>query len=710
MPGSRTVNGSTVDATAESGEPDHAGSVASHSVWYAITPGAGSLTLGTLGSSFDTVLGVYTGADVAHLTEIASNDDADPDNNVYQSRLTFEAVAGTTYWIAVDGYYSVSSVESGDVVLTWTFVPSSGGGGGNQPPVLDSVAITPGSATTDQVLSASVTGHDPDGDPVTFAYQWARNGLPIAGATGASLDLATADHGDKGDSIAVQVIANDGALSSATVTSAPLVVADSAPACSDLVLTVDEGAAGDVAPVCTDADHDLLTYVVTAPATHGVASVAVGQLHYVPDALYSGADTFAYTAADGTAMSSARIVAVTVNHVNHAPIIDSVSVGPSGARTNDVVSVTVVAHDVDSDAVSYAYQWSRNGLAIAGATGASLDLAMADHGDKGDSLVVQVVAHDDALGSAAVTSAPLTVANTAPTCTAVTLVTVENVAGEASPSCADVDGDALTHSIGAGASHGTASIVAARLHYLPSTGFSGSDTFTYRASDGVAASPLAAVAVTVDPVNGAPHAVADVGFSTEADLPLAIPTSALLANDTDPDGDTLVVASASETATTHGAVELDLVLGQVIYTPDPGYVGAASFSYTITDPAGLASTATVSLTVTAAAATVCRVTGNGQTSANDRFGIGTRLDIKHGSKGFVHYRNRTVRFVSATITDITCVGKRATIVGTGKAGGARVTFTLVVTDGAPDSFALSWPGFSVAGPVTHGKLKITAKP
>jgi hypothetical protein len=39
-----------------------------------------------------------------------------------------------------------------------------------------------------------------------------------------------------------------------------------------------------------------------------------------------------------------------------------------------------------------------------------------------------------------------------------------------------------------------------------------------------------------------------------------------------------------------------------------------------------------------------------------------------------------------------------------------VTFTLVVTDGAPDSFALSWPGFSAAGPVTHGKLKITAKP
>jgi hypothetical protein len=39
-----------------------------------------------------------------------------------------------------------------------------------------------------------------------------------------------------------------------------------------------------------------------------------------------------------------------------------------------------------------------------------------------------------------------------------------------------------------------------------------------------------------------------------------------------------------------------------------------------------------------------------------------------------------------------------------------VTFTLTVTDGSPDQFALSWAGFSAGGPVTHGKIKVTSHP
>ena len=50
-------------------------------------------------SDFDTLLGVYTGSAVNALTEIASNDD----NGGPQSKVQFSAVAGTTYYIAVDG-------------------------------------------------------------------------------------------------------------------------------------------------------------------------------------------------------------------------------------------------------------------------------------------------------------------------------------------------------------------------------------------------------------------------------------------------------------------------------------------------------------------------------------------------------------------------------------------------------------------------------
>src|SRR4051794_16631908 len=96
-----TVSGTNVNATKESGEPDHAGITGGKSVWYKWTPQAsGTTTIDTAGSNFDTLLAVYTGGAVNSLTEVASNDDAD---GGLQSKVSFTANAGTTYRIAVDG-------------------------------------------------------------------------------------------------------------------------------------------------------------------------------------------------------------------------------------------------------------------------------------------------------------------------------------------------------------------------------------------------------------------------------------------------------------------------------------------------------------------------------------------------------------------------------------------------------------------------------
>lgn len=112
--GSRWTEGNE-GATSEPGEPDHAGSPAVRSVWYRWTPDfTGTAVLDTLGSDFDTRLAVYTGASVAALTEIAANDDiAYPE--LVQSEVSFEAVGGTTYYIAVDGVDGAA----GAINLSW---------------------------------------------------------------------------------------------------------------------------------------------------------------------------------------------------------------------------------------------------------------------------------------------------------------------------------------------------------------------------------------------------------------------------------------------------------------------------------------------------------------------------------------------------------------------------------------------------------------
>jgi len=61
----------------------------------------GTLTIDTRTSNFDTLLGVYTGSAVNALTKIAANDNIS--GAIKQSEVSFTAVAGTTYKIAVDG-------------------------------------------------------------------------------------------------------------------------------------------------------------------------------------------------------------------------------------------------------------------------------------------------------------------------------------------------------------------------------------------------------------------------------------------------------------------------------------------------------------------------------------------------------------------------------------------------------------------------------
>lgn len=95
-----TTRGVSTFATAEASEPSHGGTGGASLWWTWTATRSGSVLLDTGGSSFDTLLAVYTGSSVGALTQIASNDDA---TGRTTSRVTFTAVAGTSYHFAVDG-------------------------------------------------------------------------------------------------------------------------------------------------------------------------------------------------------------------------------------------------------------------------------------------------------------------------------------------------------------------------------------------------------------------------------------------------------------------------------------------------------------------------------------------------------------------------------------------------------------------------------
>jgi len=154
--GTRVVTGNNEGATKQAGEPNHAGrTTATTSVWWSFRPvNSGTVTITTVGSSFDTVLAVYTGTAVNALASVASNDDYSGISP--RSRVDFPAVAGVQYQIAVAGY----NAASGNITLNVT----GGGGVAVNNNFASRIAITPPSTTTGSV---TVTGSNGGTDKET---------------------------------------------------------------------------------------------------------------------------------------------------------------------------------------------------------------------------------------------------------------------------------------------------------------------------------------------------------------------------------------------------------------------------------------------------------------------------------------------------------------------------------------------------------------
>ncbi|MFH4681973.1 tandem-95 repeat protein [Vibrio diabolicus] len=155
----------------------------------------------------------------------------------------------------------------------------------------------------------------------------------------------------------------------------------------------------------------------------------------------------------------------------------------------------------------------------------------------------------------------------------------------------DIEGDDLSiTSASVSEKQGIVEIVDGKLVFTPAENFNGNATISYTISDGELEDE-AQVSVTVNSVNDAPIALNDATI-TEEDTSVTID---VLPNDTDIDGDTLSIESAS-VPSDQGQVEI--IDGKLVFTPTENFNGDAEITYTVTD-GSLADQATVKVTVNA---------------------------------------------------------------------------------------------------------------
>lgn len=260
---------------------------------------------------------------------------------------------------------------------------------------------------------------------------------------------------------------------------------------------------GSVSGLGTDVDGDNLTYSTVATAKHGILQFnSDGSFTYTPNSNYSGSDSFTFRANDGTSNSNTGTFNITINNVdNDAPTV----VGASHDVMKNVAfdsSVATLGSDPENTALTYsAVDMPTKGMLTLNADGSFTYTPGLDE-TGADSFTFQ--ASDGVNFSGLAVYSLNLIDNNVPTLIAGFANPNEDLAfpGSVLPFATDLDGDTLTFSVVTQPTHGTLSLASSGTYtYTPDADYSGPDSFTYKANDGLIDSADGTVTINVAEVN-----------------------------------------------------------------------------------------------------------------------------------------------------------------------------------------------------------------
>lgn len=365
---------------------------------------------------------------------------------------------------------------------------------------------------------------------------------------------------------------------------------NASPAAADDAYSVEEDfslqVASEAGVIVNDSDPegDPLTAQLQSDPANGVVILASdGSFSYYPNLDFYGIDTFTYAANDGTSLSNTATVTITVDPVNDPPA----AVDDNASTPQDTsVGINVLANDNDPDGdlldvVSVSQPASGSAVINTDDT----ITYTPDVGFSGTDTFDYEITDGEFLATASATI----FINQPPSANDQNVVTDEDTSVAITLSGEDLDGIVVDYGVDEGPAHGELTGTAPDLAYDPFENYHGSDSFSFTVIDDKGAYDTGTVFITVNPVNDAPVAQ-DGSASTDEGVAVDIVLSA-----SDIEGDDLdynaVDLPLNGTLTSLDGDEL------VTYTPNSGFSGQDSFTFTVNDGLVDSSLATVLIEV-----------------------------------------------------------------------------------------------------------------
>ena len=376
-------------------------------------------------------------------------------------------------WGLIDAY----------AALQWASTPNTPPTAGDQ------------SATTDEdaTVGITLTATDPENDPLTYSIVSGPSNGALTG-TVPSVTYTPDVNYNGGDSFTFK--ANDGkADSNIAIVLITVNPVNDPPVADDQSVETTQDTAVSITLTASDVDGDSLTYSIIDNPLHGSLSGTASSVTYTPDMGYTGEDSFTFKANDGKEDSNVATASITVTGVNHAPVADDQSVTTD---EDTAVDIALIATDPDGDTLVYSVV---AGPSHGSLTGTAPDLTyMPELNFNGvDSFTFKV---NDAQVDSNIAMVSLTVnpVNDLPVADDQSVTIIQDILVDITLTASDVDGDSLAYSVVSWPSHGSLSSIAPSVTYTPETGYTGTDSFTFRANDGTADSNnIATVSITVNP-------------------------------------------------------------------------------------------------------------------------------------------------------------------------------------------------------------------